>query len=71
MDGKAIIAGDWKLMREAKKNGRLRLYDLTKDPHETTDLASEMPERVKTLTQQLTDLEASCQRSRDGADYRY
>jgi arylsulfatase A-like enzyme len=71
VDGKAIIDGDWKLMREAKKDGRLRLYDLAKDPHETNDLAAEMPERVEKLTKQLTELEASCQRSRDGADYRY
>jgi hypothetical protein len=59
------------LLREAKKDGRLRLYDLAKDPYEKNDLAGEMPQRLEKLTQQLSKLEESCQRSRDGADYRY
>ena len=71
VDGKAIIDGDWKLMREAKKNGRLRLYNLSKDPYEKNDLAAENSDLVARLTEQLTKLEESCQLSRDGADYRY
>jgi arylsulfatase A-like enzyme len=71
VDGKGIIAGDWKLLREAKKDGRLRLYNLAKDPYEKNDLATDRPEQVKTLNKKLMELEASCQRSRDGADYRY
>ena len=71
VDGKAIISGDWKLLREAKKNGRLRLYDLAKDPYEENDLAAEMPERLEQLGKQLRELESSCQLSRDGADYQY
>lgn len=71
IDGQAIIAGDWKLLQEAKKDGRLRLYDLSKDPFEKHDLSSELPDQVERLRKQLEDLDASCQRSRDGADYRY
>jgi arylsulfatase A-like enzyme len=34
-------------------DGRHRLYDLTRDPGETTDLAAEHPERVKALAAQV------------------
>ncbi len=71
IDGQAIISGDWKLLREAKKGGRVRLYNLTEDPFEKIDLASELPDQTKRLLKRLADLDASCQRSRDGADYRY
>lgn len=71
IDGQSIISGDWKLLQEAKKNGRLRLYDLSKDPFETQDLSEEMPEQTEQLRKQLEELQASCQRSRDGGDYRY
>lgn len=71
IDGKAIISSDWKLLQEAKKNGKVRLYDLAKDPFEEHDLSTELPDEVKRLRKQLEELEASCQQSRDGADYRY
>ena len=70
-DGAAVISGHYKLLREAKKNGRLRLYNLEEDPYETKDLASEMPERLAALNQNLEAIDTSCQLSRDGADYRY
>lgn len=73
-DGKALISGNYKLLREAKKEGevaRLRLYDLSKDPYEKKDLAAEQPELVQKLSQRLADVEKSCQLSRDGQDYRY
>ncbi|TWT56564.1 sulfatase-like hydrolase/transferase [Allorhodopirellula solitaria] len=70
-DGKAIISGDWKLLQEAKKSGRRYLFDLSKDPYEEHDLTDEFPERASTLSRKLAEIEASCQRSRDGADYRY
>lgn len=71
IDGKAIISGNYKLLREAKKGGRLRLYDLRKDPHEEQDIAAEQPELVKEMSAQLRALEKSCQLSRDGQDYQY
>ena len=71
IDGMAIISGDWKLLHEAKKNGKVRLYNLTEDPYEENDLASAEPDVLKRLGKELKKIDASCQRSRDGADYRY
>ena len=71
IDGKAIISGNWKLLQEAKKDDRVRLFDLTKDPYEKYDLSTELPDQAKRLHEQLKKIEASCQLSRDGADYRY
>ena len=71
IDGQAIIAGNMKLLREAKRNGRTRLYDLSKDPYEKNDLSKELPEITESMKTQLKDLDNSCQLSRDGADYKY
>ena len=70
-DGMSIIRGDMKLLREAKPSGRLRLYDLSRDPFEKKDLASELPERLAELEKAMLEIDRSCQLSRDGADYRY
>ena len=70
-DGMAIISGDYKLLQEAKPEPRLRLYDLSTDPGERRDLAAEMPEKTQELKRAMLELDKSCQRSRDGADYRY
>ncbi|SMP58215.1 Arylsulfatase A [Neorhodopirellula lusitana] len=70
-DGKAIISGNWKLLQEAKKSAKRYLFDLSSDPYEQNDLSHEFPERAAVLSQKLQEIEASCQRSRDGADYRY
>ena len=47
----AICSGRWKVIESAnsKKEKVHQLYDLTKDPGETTDLAKEHPEVVKQL----------------------
>ena len=71
VDGEAVIVGDRKLLREAKEDGRLRLYNLKEDPYEKKDLAKSEEELVKKLSQELKEIQESCQRSRDGADYRY
>lgn len=71
IDGMSIIRGDFKLLREAKSGGRLRLYDLSNDPYERNDLVSESPEKVKELERAMLEIDRSCQLSRDGADYRY
>ncbi|WP_372796476.1 sulfatase [Pontiella sp.] len=71
-DGKALISGKYKLMTTADKGGgKTYLFDLEKDPGETTDLSQKMPEVLMSLTKRLAEVEASCQRSRDGADYKY
>ena len=72
IDGKSIINGDYKLLREAKKKGsRVRLYNLAVDPYEKNDLAEEMPDKLNELKAKLEEIDKSCQLSRDGADYRY
>lgn len=70
-DGLSIISGNYKLLREAKKGGAMRLYDLSSDPYEQTDLSTAMPERFQTMSKKLAELDANCQLSRDGADYSY
>ena len=71
IDGQALIRGDWKIVREAKRNPRTRLYNLASDPYEQNDLANEYPDRLKTLGNAMQSDDESCQLSRDGADYRY
>ena len=71
IDGQALIRGNWKLVREAKPNPRTRLYDLQSDPYEQTDLSKSKPDLFKALSEAMEDYDENCQRSRDGADYRY
>lgn len=52
----ALRVGDLKLViHAAKKDGREKaeLYDLSKDPRETTDLASQMPDKLAELKARL------------------
>ncbi|QDU88881.1 Arylsulfatase precursor [Pirellulimonas nuda] len=70
-DGKAIISGDFKLLKEANKDGAVRMYDLRSDPGEEQDLAQSMPDKFREMSEKLEALEASCLLSRDGADYSY
>ena len=71
IDGQALIRGDWKLVQEAKRNPRVRLYDLASDPYEEKDLASERPELLQSMKRAMQEADESCRLSRDGADYRY
>lgn len=71
IDGQALIRGNWKLVREAKRNPRVRLYDLGKDPYEQSDLAEVMPDLLAAMKEAMQEYDESCQLSRDGADYRY
>jgi arylsulfatase A-like enzyme len=45
------------------------LYDVSKDPKETTDLAAQEPERVAKMTAALETWKASVEKSLGGADY--
>lgn len=45
------------------------LYDVSKDPKETTDLAAQQPERVAKMTAALKEWQASVEKSLSGADY--
>ncbi len=45
------------------------LYDVSKDPNETTDLAAQQPERVEKMKTELSAWKASVEKSLTGADY--
>lgn len=47
--GSALRYGDWKLVRENDGRKKWELYDLRNDPTESSNLANEMPEKVKKL----------------------
>ncbi len=53
-NGQAIREGDWKLVRWGKENP-WDLYDLSEDPTETNNLASDFPERVETMEKQFLE----------------
>jgi arylsulfatase A-like enzyme len=59
--------------KKAKKVGEslpsVLLYDVSKDPKETTDLAAQEPERVVRMTAALVAWKASVEKSLSGADY--
>jgi len=50
VDGQALISGDYKILKEAKKDGRTRLYNLATDPYEKNDLSKEHPKLLKELS---------------------
>ena len=49
----AVRKGDWKLIKIALLPGKTQLFNLDKDPGETTDVAAENPEIVKDLEARL------------------
>ena len=49
----AVRKGDWKLIKIALLPGKTQLFNLAKDPGETTDVATENPEIVKDLEARL------------------
>jgi arylsulfatase A-like enzyme len=59
--------------RKGKKAGEalpaVLLYDVSKDPKETTDLAAQEPGRVAKMTATLEAWKASVEKSLAGADY--
>ena len=52
-----------------KAASKVLLYDVSKDPKETNDLAAQEPERVKRMSAELVAWRASVDRSLSGADY--
>ncbi|MBS1214250.1 MAG: sulfatase, partial [Proteobacteria bacterium] len=50
----AVRKGNWKLVKIALLPGRTELFDLGKDPGETTDVANLHPDIVKDLEARLT-----------------
>jgi arylsulfatase A-like enzyme len=51
----AVRSGDWKAVREMEPNARVELYDLSRDPGETNDLARLNPEVAARLTEILVE----------------
>lgn len=49
----AVRKGDWKLLKVALLPGKTELYDLAKDPGETTNVAAEHPDIVADLEARL------------------
>jgi arylsulfatase A-like enzyme len=49
----AVRKGDWKLIKIALLPGKTQLFNLAKDPSETTDVAADNPEIVKDLETRL------------------
>lgn len=67
--GGAVRTGNYKLF-ERYEDGRVHLYDLSKDIGEQVDLASEMPERVREMRSRLhrwyRDVDAKFLQPKDG-----
>ena len=54
-DVRALVSGSWKLV-EDKRIGTVELYDLSSDPKERENVATQMPERTESLRRRLADL---------------
>ena len=52
----ALREGDWKLVWQATLPSRIELYDLAKDPGETTNLSAEHPQKVTALKARIEAL---------------
>tara|TARA_B110000046_G_scaffold186011_1_gene231337 strand:- start:8171 stop:9637 length:1467 start_codon:yes stop_codon:yes gene_type:complete len=65
----SLIDGDYKLVTSVKHNDKFELYDLTKDRSETANVASQYPELVTNMSQQIKAFLASAKASHSGADY--
>ncbi len=59
----AIRKGNWKLIKIALLPGKTELFDLTKDPGETTNVAEEHPGVVRDLEARLIDYARQQKRS--------
>ena len=69
----AIRHHDWKLLLPKGKKMEPMLFDLAKDPGETSDLAATHPEKVKQLSELYTQWRAKMQKEEDqllGANHR-
>ena len=70
MKGTALIDGNYKLLQDGKgKAAQWVLYDLEKDPRETTDVSGQVPERFAKMKADAEAMLASVQASAEGKDY--
>jgi arylsulfatase A-like enzyme len=68
-DRAAWIDGNLKLVTQNIEKDEYELYDLKKDPNETTDLAASEPETLARLKTAFSEWNASVTRSVEGKDY--
>jgi arylsulfatase A-like enzyme len=70
MKGTALIDGNFKLLQDGKgKAAKWTLYNLEKDPRETTDVSVQYPERFEKLKTEAEAVLTSVQASAEGKDY--
>ena len=68
--GMALIDGKYKLVKNGNGKGpKWELYDLEKDPAETSDLATKLPELVDKMKAEAETISASIEASELGKDY--
>ena len=68
--GEALIDGNFKLVKNGNGKGtKWELFDLTKDPAESKDLAAQFPERVKSMREEAEATASSINESAQGKDY--
>ncbi len=66
----ALVDNRYKLLTDMEGPEDVdQLFDLVRDPGETTNLAGQQPEVVRSMKGKLVDFRASCQRSLAGKDY--
>jgi arylsulfatase A-like enzyme len=66
----ALVDNRYKLLTDMDDQGSEDLlFDLLRDPRETTNLAAQQPDLVKSMKATLADFRASCKHSLAGKDY--
>ncbi len=65
----ALVDNDFKLHVDDIDSSKFALYNLADDPSETTNISSKYPEKFEHMKQTFLQLNASIDKSVDGADY--
>ena len=66
---RSLLHDRYKLVIDGDRDGGIELFDLEKDPYETTNLTEDLPAISKTLGDQLITWQYSVLNSLTGADY--
>ena len=69
--GRAWLDNDWKLVRNytSGEDGEFELYNVVGDPSESDNLIRQRPDIAARMMKELSDWDASIERSVAGADY--
>jgi arylsulfatase A-like enzyme len=65
----AVLSNRYKLVVNGEKDSGIELFDLEKDPYETTDLSEDLPALTTTLQNQMVTWQNSVLHSLTGGDY--